>query len=69
MRRGRREEWLKKYDRLRGLQALVATHEAAVEPDHEYIKDLRRRIHEVEVQLTVMSDVGNANVGLYGRSQ
>jgi hypothetical protein len=68
-RRDKREQWLKKYQRLRGLQALLATHESAPAPDIEYIKDLNKRIREVRVQLDVMSDVGNENVGIQGESE
>jgi hypothetical protein len=48
---------------------LLATHENAKEPDINEIKGLERRIREVRVQLDVMSDVGNENVGLHGRSE
>jgi hypothetical protein len=68
-RRSRREQWLRKYERLRGLQALLETHEKAGTQDDEYIKDLTQRIRAVRVQLEVMSDVGNENVGISSKSE
>ena len=69
MRRGKRETWLKKYERLRGLEALLETYYTIPNPDRNEIKRLKERILRTRAQLKVMSDVGNKDVGLHGRTQ
>jgi hypothetical protein len=62
--RGSRENFVKKYERLKGLEALLATHEAMPEKDHAYIRSLCTRIRQIRTQLAVMSDVKDSDIGL-----
>jgi hypothetical protein len=45
---------LKKYERIQGLKALLATHEQAAKRNPEYIRDLKTRIRSAECQFDNM---------------
>jgi hypothetical protein len=49
-----RETVHRKYDRITGLEALIATHEAQTKPDIDYVRDLKRKLHSAKSQLQNM---------------
>ena len=58
-RRSKREVWLRKYDRLQGLKALLETYEGMKEPDVVYMRHLSKRIRDIRLQMNVLSEPGN----------
>jgi hypothetical protein len=46
---------LRKQQRIAGLSDLLAAHEQANQPDHDYIREVKRRLHAAEQQLRVMA--------------
>jgi hypothetical protein len=50
-----RELVARKYERIRGLESLINTHERASEPDYVYIHKLKSKLHSVRVQLKAMA--------------
>jgi hypothetical protein len=43
-----------KWERVTGLEALLATHEASNDPDYSYLLELKERIRRARVQLQYM---------------
>jgi hypothetical protein len=44
----------KKQHRITGLEALIATHQAQTEPDTDYVRELKRKLHSAKSQLKNM---------------
>ncbi len=49
-----KEKVVKKYERIQGLKALLATHEADENADHDYILSLRARLRCAKNQFIAM---------------
>ncbi len=49
-----KEKVVKKYERIQGLEALLATHEADENADHDYILSLRARLRCAKNQFIAM---------------
>jgi hypothetical protein len=45
----------RKYERLLGLRALIATHEKQSRPDYMYLKELYKKVDDLQNQLSVMA--------------
>ncbi len=49
-----KEKVVRKYERIQGLEALLATHEADENADHDYILSLRARLRCAKNQFVAM---------------
>ncbi len=49
-----KEKVVKKYERIQGLEALLATHESSENPDHPYVLKLRARLRCAKNQFIAM---------------
>ena len=45
----------RKYERLQMMRALIATHEKQPKPDYEYLKELYKKVDNLQTQLSVMA--------------